>query len=93
MDDTHPANVTYKGVPYTLSKHSVSIVNGATGDMLFSTANSVYPAQINAPAPPAPAAAWSYGEEGVAAEARELVKSRSPIEQLNLTENDSDYLW
>ena len=93
-DDTHSFKVTYKGKPYTLSNHSVSIVNGATGEVLFSTAQTVQPAHTNALAPPAPsAAAWSYSKEGVASKAGKPVTSPSPVEQLNLTENDSDYMW
>eukprot|EP00756_Hemistasia_phaeocysticola_P001475 Hpha_TRINITY_DN11041_c0_g1::TRINITY_DN11041_c0_g1_i3::g.92734::m.92734 len=94
MDETFPAKVTYGGRNYTLANHSVSIVNRTTGEVLFSTAETVQPPHTNSPAPTPPAAAeWSYAEEGVASKAGTPVMSPGPVEQLNLTENDGDYLW
>jgi len=91
--------VTYGSRQYVLQNHSVMIVNGTTGTVLFDTATAVDPPvdeQLGVLAhrqtPAVRSAAWQWYEEVAGVGARRH-DSTGPHEQLNLTDNDSDYLW
>lgn len=108
------ANVSYRGSTYSLSPHSVSLVqilpSGAGGPVLLDTSkgacaasqdvapNATYPLGKDGPrllSSHYASAGWEYFSE-VAADWRSRYNRTSvsgPLEQLNLTDNDSDYLW
>ena len=70
------------------------LVNRTTGEVLFNT--SATTPEVLAEARHATsrftAPSWSYFQEPVGYGSR-VTRSLSPVEQLNITNNDSDYLW
>lgn len=97
VDPDVPATVMYDGVSFPLCNHSVLIVNATTLDVLFDTGAF----QSGSTAPAAPGAGpwwavsstpWRVFDEDVGVATRNASQA-SPGEQLNFTNNDSDFMW
>ena len=100
-DDSEWLKITVSDREYVLQNKSVKIVNITSGEVLFDTAyamdppipptddEDVDPARVNEVA----STSWDTFVEAVGNGSRVVSSDSGPIEQLNLTENDSDYLW
>ena len=84
---------------YVLRPHAVQIINATTGAVLYDTGAAVDPpipqrgveAHVRTSVPRT--TPWSVYTEEVGAGTRTFTSVSGPHEQLNLTDNDSDYLW
>jgi hypothetical protein len=87
----------YGGRSYFLTNHSVVLLDQSSGSVLFNTSVTMLleeqqSLQKHAPAKSILITHWGYFQEKVGYGARTNPPSTSP-EQLNITNNDSDYVW
>ena len=103
FDDGKSGTFAYKGFPYYITNHTVVLIHVSSrssstsqGLVLFNTSSTmrsnITPTSVKEPTTIS-IRNWRYFEEAVGYGAnRNPVLQESP-EQLNITNNDSDYLW
>lgn len=98
-DHTQVLAVTYGSRQYVLQNHSVVIVNKTTGHVLYNTGMAVDPpideqkgVEAHRQTLALQTTSWRWYQEKPCVGARRE-DTEGPHEQLNFTDNDSDYMW
>jgi hypothetical protein len=87
-------NVTYNGMPYVLAGMSVALIDVASGKILSNTGDAVEPTKREpVQTGVSVASSWEVFHETPGYGANRLDDQAELHEQLNLTQNDVDYMW